>query len=112
MTANGDVYTWGFGNEGQLGHGDKHDQFSPRKIQLNEKVQKISCGGAHSALLTQSGKLLMMGRGREGQMGREHMDEGSSGYNLQPKLVEQLPAKKIAKVSCGVSHTLVLMEAL
>lgn len=54
----------------------------------------------------------MMGRGREGQMGREHMDEGSSGYNLQPKLVEQLPAKKIAKVSCGVSHTLVLMEAL
>ena len=52
VTESGDVYTWGFGNEGQLGHGDKSDQFLPRKIQLNEKISRISCGGAHTALLT------------------------------------------------------------
>ena len=32
VTENGEVYTWGFGNQGQLGHGDKSDQFLPRKI--------------------------------------------------------------------------------
>ena len=32
VTESGEVYTWGFGNEGQLGHGDKSDQFLPRRI--------------------------------------------------------------------------------
>lgn len=64
VTQNGDLYTWGFGNEGQLGHGDKSDQLLPRKIQIDQKVKKVSCGGAHAALLTLNGKLLMMGRGR------------------------------------------------
>jgi alpha-tubulin suppressor-like RCC1 family protein len=52
ITESGEVYTWGFGNEGQLGHGDKSDQMLPRKIQINEKIKKISCGGAHAAFLT------------------------------------------------------------
>lgn len=53
VTQNGDVYTWGFGNEGQLGHGDKSDQFLPRKIaNLKAKIKSISCGGAHTAMLT------------------------------------------------------------
>lgn len=42
----------------------------PRKKQFDQKVKKISCGGAHAALLTEQGKLYMMGRGREGQLGR------------------------------------------
>ncbi len=70
VTRTGEVYTWGFGNEGQLGHGDKSDQMLPRKKQFDQKVKKISCGGAHAALLTEQGKLYMMGRGREGQLGR------------------------------------------
>lgn len=71
MTDKGEVYTWGFGNEGQLGHGDKSDQFLPRKVaNLGQKVKNIVCGGAHTALLTNEGKLLMVGRGREGQLGR------------------------------------------
>jgi alpha-tubulin suppressor-like RCC1 family protein len=42
----------------------------PRKIQIKEKAKKISCGGAHTGFLTDMGKLFMMGRGREGQLGR------------------------------------------
>lgn len=71
MTEKGEVYTWGFGNEGQLGHGDKSDQFLPRKINnIGDKIVQISCGGGHTAMVTASNKLLMMGRGREGQLGR------------------------------------------
>jgi alpha-tubulin suppressor-like RCC1 family protein len=82
VTESGDVYTWGFGNEGQLGHGDKSDQFLPRKVSLKEQVKAISCGGAHTAMLTKNGKLLLVGRGREGQLGREQKDESNSGYAL------------------------------
>jgi alpha-tubulin suppressor-like RCC1 family protein len=74
-----------------LGHGDKSDQLLPRKIQTPQKIKRISCGGSHAALLTIQGKLLMMGRGREGQLGRFFNDEGNSGYSLQIKPVEQLP---------------------
>jgi alpha-tubulin suppressor-like RCC1 family protein len=57
------------------------------------------------------GKLYIMGRGREGQLGRLFNDEGNSGYSLKPKPVEQLPVnKKISQVSCGSTHTLVLLE--
>ena len=59
------MYTWGYGNEGQLGHGDKSDQLLPRRINnLNAQVVKISCGGGHTAMITANNKLLMMGRGR------------------------------------------------
>ena len=55
----------------------------------------------------------MMGRGREGQLGRFFNDESNSGYSLQIKPVEQLPSnKKITQVRCGGNHTLVLMEQL
>lgn len=53
----------------------------------------------------------MVGRGREGQLGREQKDESNSGYTLLVKEVEQLPEKSsIAKVTCGGAHTLVLLE--
>jgi alpha-tubulin suppressor-like RCC1 family protein len=78
---------------------------------LKAKVKSISCGGAHTALLTEAGRLLMVGRGREGQLGREQKDESNSGYTLLVKEVEQLPEKShISKISCGGSHTIVLID--
>jgi len=64
-------------------------------------------------MITNSNKLVMMGRGREGQLGREQLDESNSGYSLKVKEVEQLPKNKnISKVVCGGNHTLVLLEEL
>jgi len=105
------VYTWGYGNEGQLGHGDKSDQQLPRKINnLKERIVKISCGGGHTAMITATSRLLVMGRGREGQLGREQVDESNSGYSLKIKQVEQLPkGTNVRKVVCGGNHTMVLL---
>lgn len=36
-------------------------------------------------MITATNKLLMMGRGREGQLGREQIDESNSGYSLKVK---------------------------
>lgn len=50
----------------------------PRKVNnldtKNQKIVQISCGGGHTAMVTDKNKLLMMGRGREGQLGREQID--------------------------------------
>lgn len=67
----GSVFTWGYGAEGQLGHGDTSSMTVPKKIQKIEgKVVKVSCGGGHTALITDNNELWMCGRGREGQLGR------------------------------------------
>lgn len=64
-------------------------------------------------MVTETNKLLMMGRGREGQLGREQIDESNSGYSLKIKEVDQLPKNKnISKVVCGSNHTMVLLEEL
>jgi alpha-tubulin suppressor-like RCC1 family protein len=39
LTTEGDVYTWGNGNSGQLGHGNKVDTKNPIKIKLQKKVK-------------------------------------------------------------------------
>ena len=71
-TADGDVYSWGWGDKGQLGHGDNANLDRPRIIQdsfNNQKVVNVSCGLAHSAAITSEGELHMWGWDEYGQLG-------------------------------------------
>ena len=70
MNDKGDVFTWGYGRDGQLGHGDTTSQTIPKKVQIGEKVSKVSCGGSHTAFLTEKNELWVCGKGRDGQLGR------------------------------------------
>ena len=48
-----DVYSWGSGEDGRLGHGNMKSFLIPKKISYFEgkKVRKIACGGCHSAAI-------------------------------------------------------------
>ena len=50
----GEVYTWGKGAEGRLGHGDEDDQFQPRLVTALTGIQVtfIDCGYVSSAAVT------------------------------------------------------------
>ena len=61
-TSDGECYSFGFGEENQLGHGKAKDEAYPRKIEnIYEgkqtvplgtlKVKGMSCGGQHSLIL-------------------------------------------------------------
>uniref|UniRef100_K3WR42 Rab-GAP TBC domain-containing protein n=1 Tax=Globisporangium ultimum (strain ATCC 200006 / CBS 805.95 / DAOM BR144) TaxID=431595 RepID=K3WR42_GLOUD len=71
ITEVGELYTWGSGEDGRLGHGDMRDRAVPRKIMslLRERVVHASCGGAHTAALTDKNKVFTFGRGRNGRLG-------------------------------------------
>jgi alpha-tubulin suppressor-like RCC1 family protein len=43
---------------------------TPKKVQIGEKVVKVSCGGGHTAFITANNELWMCGKGRDGQLGR------------------------------------------
>jgi alpha-tubulin suppressor-like RCC1 family protein len=52
----GELYSWGFGMNGRLGHGDDAEQLVPKKIEFFEKIkQKVVrafAGGGHNFAIT------------------------------------------------------------
>ncbi|XP_060902401.1 probable E3 ubiquitin-protein ligase HERC6 [Labrus mixtus] len=106
LTLPGLVYCCGANKSGQLGLNrvDEKGRFNicvvPALRPLD--VSFISCGEAHSAVLTKDGKVFTFGEGSNGQLGHNSTD-----LEKAPRLVDGLdgPASQIA---CGRRHTLVL----
>ncbi|OMJ70771.1 hypothetical protein SteCoe_31192 [Stentor coeruleus] len=53
LSNTGKVFSWGYGEDGQLGHGDCKDYLSPKEITTfyNIQINIISCGHSHSAAI-------------------------------------------------------------
>lgn len=112
ITQSHEVFTWGYGREGQLGHGTRTDVPVPTLVdQLGNKNVSVSCGGGHTAVVRQTDKglsLFMFGRGREGQLGRANHLESVVASRMDPVEVELLPNREIQQlqVHCGQDYTL------
>ncbi|KAF5273445.1 hypothetical protein FQA39_LY07462 [Lamprigera yunnana] len=98
LTADNDVYSWGEGDDGKLGHGSRNGCERPKLIEALQgyEIVDIACGGAHSAAITSSGQLFTWGKGRYGRLGH-----GDSEDQLKPKLVEALLGYRVTDVACG-----------
>ena len=50
----GKLYTWGYGSNGRLGHGEEADLLTPAVVEAikDEKIVHASCGGCHTAVTT------------------------------------------------------------
>ena len=78
VTIDGDVYTWGEGFCGQLGHGDRRPHLLPEQVTLggleDECVSNMSCGCRHTLVCTEEGEVYSWGLGRFGVLGRSYED--------------------------------------
>ena len=102
----GEVLSWGYGKQGQLGHGDTPwDQGPPTTIAAlaHAKVLQISGGHQHSVVLLECGGVLTFGSGLAGQHGHGDYED-----QLVPKAVAQLRgASVVVEVAAGCYHTAV-----
>ncbi|XP_020252473.1 ultraviolet-B receptor UVR8-like [Asparagus officinalis] len=126
----GQVWGWGYGGEGQLGLGSrvrmvssphpvpcvesaahgKDKSAAPTKANANSdgqiftvigrRVKAITCGGRHSAVITDTGAILTFGWGLYGQCG-----QGSTDDELSPTCVPSLLGVKIEGIAAGLWHT-------
>ncbi|KAJ8297784.1 hypothetical protein KUTeg_024315 [Tegillarca granosa] len=98
LSAEGEVYSWGEGEDGKLGHGNRSPCDRPRVIESlrGKEVVDIAAGGAHSACITSSGELYTWGKGRYGRLGH-----GDSEDQPRPKLVEAMKGQRVTDVACG-----------
>ncbi|XP_060090099.1 X-linked retinitis pigmentosa GTPase regulator [Heteronotia binoei] len=104
--AEGDVYTFGLGQYGQLGHGTFIFETSePKIVNLGKhKICNIASGENHTALITGNGLMFSFGDGRHGKLGL-----GEENYTNQfvPTLCANFLRFTIHSAACGGCHMLV-----
>uniref|UniRef100_A0A2P2M555 Ultraviolet-B receptor UVR8 n=1 Tax=Rhizophora mucronata TaxID=61149 RepID=A0A2P2M555_RHIMU len=115
-----DIYTWGLGNMGQLGHtslqsGDK--ELLPRRVVALDGVfiKNVACGGVHTCAVTEKGALYAWGGSQAGQLG---LGPQTGSFSLIPNdsepYLRNLPALVVPTgvklVACGHCHTLVSLK--
>ena len=106
---NGQVFTWGFGVDGQLGHGNKNSVNVPTLLKhFKEPARLVKCGAGNTGIVTRQGQLYLMGRGRDGQLGRASHLESVATERTKPTLVDHFTSQKLAveQLAIGGNHTL------
>ena len=69
LTATGEFYSWGKGDHGQLGHGDKENLAVPRVVGGIGGAVGMAGGAHHSLVITAEGRVLVFGEGESGMLG-------------------------------------------
>ncbi|XP_049353529.1 PH, RCC1 and FYVE domains-containing protein 1 [Solanum verrucosum] len=110
VTLSGDLYTWGDGDFGLLGHGNEVSHWVPKRVNgplEGIHVSYISCGPWHTAVVTSAGQLFTFGDGTFGVLG--HGDRKSVS---KPREVESLKGLRTVRAACGVWHTAAVVEVM
>ena len=117
MDADGNVYTWGYNNYGQLGNGtatgisnttyaaDPARVPDPKDTSKTFKATQISAGGFHALAIGQDGTAWAWGYNRSGELG-----DGSTTNKPRPTQVgnptDSSQPFQVAQISTGVHHSL------
>lgn len=107
LLRDGSVYSCGNNDFGQLGR-----PFSRKKLELvgsfgSHTAWQAQCGENHSVVVTTNGEVFSWGSNLHGQLGLSIQDEQISS----PRIIKSLAVShKVIQVSCGLQHTLALVE--
>merc|ERR1712070_1201884 len=105
LTKEGEVYSAGSGDHGQLGHGDRKERKRPQRIEGIENALSIAAGNFHSVVITAEG-MFSFGRNNHGQLGLGH----TSDVGTPEAVVDWYGFESgvFRGVACGGEHTLAL----
>ncbi|KAM3585310.1 uncharacterized protein V6R79_013967 [Siganus canaliculatus] len=101
-----EVWSWGDGEQGELGHGDNLARSQPLCIKSlnNKEVIRVAAGAHHSLALTAQSQVFSWGSNSCGQLG--HMESPST----VPRLAKMSEGVRVWDVSAGEKHTVLLAD--
>uniref|UniRef100_A0ACD5UYW0 Uncharacterized protein n=1 Tax=Avena sativa TaxID=4498 RepID=A0ACD5UYW0_AVESA len=112
LSSDGELYTWGFGRGGRLGHPDIQSGqttavITPRQVTVGlgrKQVSVVAAAKHHTVIATESGELFTWGSNREGQLGYPSVDTQPT-----PRRVSSLKQRIIA-VAAANKHSAAVAE--
>ncbi|KYQ89671.1 putative protein serine/threonine kinase [Tieghemostelium lacteum] len=113
LTSRGEVFSWGRGENGQLGHGGIiAQQLKPKQImELSGKfIRLISAGGYHSFAVQDNGDVYSWGRSDYGVLGNGTLEVGDK---TTPFLLQTFPncqQNPIIQLSSGFQHNIAILQ--
>ena len=107
VTEVGRLFTFDYGENGRLGHGDRSNRNVPVEVGgarfRGARIVYAAAGGIHSGVVTSEGGVWTWGSGICGALG--HNDEE---HQLVPKEMEGLGGGKAVMLAAGYAHTMVV----
>ncbi|XP_039048525.1 PH, RCC1 and FYVE domains-containing protein 1-like isoform X2 [Hibiscus syriacus] len=103
--SSGKLFTWGDGDKGRLGHGDKETKLVPTCVAalVEPNFCQVACGHSMTVTLTTLGHVYTMGSPVYGQLGNPQAD-GKVPTRVEGKLSKSF----VEEISCGAYHVAVL----
>lgn len=114
VTNSGEVYTWGFGRGGRLGHPDfdihsgQAAVITPRQVNSGlgaRRVKAVAAAKHHTVIVSESGEVFTWGSNREGQLGYTSVDTQPT-----PRRVSSLKSR-IVEVAAANKHTAAVSDS-
>jgi len=103
LGAGGEVYSWGDGRGGVLGHGDENTMVMPSKIESLERIESIMAGDNISAAVDERGRLFTWGLR---DIGLGYAPDPQTASQLTPKMVDALSQDRVVGVALGGTFAL------
>jgi len=110
LSIEGYLFSWGCGDDGQLGHGDDYDLSTPAEVKFFEKTQvtKIACGYSQSAAITAEGSLYTWGHNSDYRLmistpNSQFIPTLTEFYNYKNQFVNE-EEPQIVSLSMGATH--------
>ena len=109
LTADGSLYTFGYGQQGQLGHRTSKNTFKPKFVQdfLGKKLKLVAAGQNHSMVLSQAGDVYVCGNNSDGQLGLGDTETQTGFQHLRT-----LADKNVYRIFAGGNHSWVLLDEI
>ncbi|CAN7061397.1 unnamed protein product [Brassica oleracea var. botrytis] len=109
VSSDGDVYSFGGNQFGQLGTGCDQAETLPKLLEApnleNVNVKTVSCGARHTAVIADEGKVFCWGWNKYGQLGLGDVIDRNAPSEVR---IKDCVPKNIA---CGWWHTLLLGQS-
>ncbi|EQC27509.1 hypothetical protein SDRG_14710 [Saprolegnia diclina VS20] len=115
ITHTGELYTWGNGGHGRLGHGCEESDWSPKRVEYfaltgpqatATTIKQAVCGGSHTLALDAQGRVYSWGRGDNAQLGFADFKDAWTPHVVLPN--EATPGVVGRAIAAGRLHSTVI----